>query len=373
MKVIMLRSNPISPDVRLEKEANTLADAGYDVTLLGWLRYGNDSILETRSKYTIKRIKFLAPFGKRIVFYLPFWWSLVFFHLLTDEWDVVHAADLDTFVPALCAAKLRRKKVVYDIFDFYVDMVSFPAPISSCIAKFDIFLMRFADALIIVDPSRLKQIKRENDSSVAIIFNSPMDDNCISDTKFHKDEQYFKIFYSGHLFKDRDFNSIIEIVKENKNLRLEVVGWGDFEEEFIELIGEESRISFGGMIPYKEVIQRTLKSDLLFALYDPSVPNNLYASPNKLFEAMMCGKPIIVNDGTSMAEIVRKENCGLIVPYGNVNAIKHAILMLIDDPQLCRQLGENGRKAYEQKYNWKIMERRLLDVYNEILIEKNSG
>jgi glycosyltransferase involved in cell wall biosynthesis len=80
----------------------------------------------------------------------------------------------------------------------------------------------------------------------------------------------------------------------------------------------------------------------------------------------MCKKPILVNDGTTMAEIVREENCGIIVPYGDVNAIKQAIMRLRDDPQLAKQLGANGRRAYEQKYSWAIMKERQLAVYKDI-------
>ena len=72
-----------------------------------------------------------------------------------------------------------------------------------------------------------------------------------------------------------------------------------------------------------------------------------------------------MNDGTSMVKIVRDQKCGLVVPYGDVEAIKHAILTLKNDPALCKRLGENGRKAYETKYNWRIMEERLLGVYKK--------
>ena len=82
---------------------------------------------------------------------------------------------------------------------------------------------------------------------------------------------------------------------------------------------------------------------------------------------MMCRKPILVNDGTAMAEIVRKENSGLVVPFRDVNAIKHAIMRLKDNPKLCEQLGANGRRAYEQTYSWTIMEEKLLGIYKHIL------
>jgi glycosyltransferase involved in cell wall biosynthesis len=124
-----------------------------------------------------------------------------------------------------------------------------------------------------------------------------------------------------------------------------------------------------GRIPYNEVIERTMKADLLFAFYDPAVPNNRYASPNKLFEAMMCGKPILVSEGTAMADIVRQEKCGIVVPYKDLQAIKKAIISLQHNPGLALSLGNNGRKAYELRYNWKIMESRLLDLYNGISVK----
>jgi glycosyltransferase involved in cell wall biosynthesis len=367
MKVVMLRSNPIDPDVRLEKEAKTLADAGHDVTLLGWQRFGDAPVQEEQYHYIIKRLKFRAPIEKTVIFYLPMWWTLAFLWLLKEDWDVVHAADLDTYIPALFATKIKRKQLVYDIFDFYADMVPLPAFVRNCVATFDIFLMRFADAIIVVDPSRLKQIGKEGDSSISVIYNSPMDPPISSMTDMQKAQQApFKIFYAGVLGEGRDFETVAQAAKDIREVRVEFAGFGYYAEHLRSLSEQEPHVTFIGTIPYDEVIQKTLESDLLFALYDPDVPNNRYASPNKLFEAMMSGKPILVSDETAMAEIVREEDCGLVVPYGDIGAIKHAICTLKNDPALCKHLGENGRKAYETKYSWRIMEERLLEVYEKL-------
>jgi glycosyltransferase involved in cell wall biosynthesis len=363
----MLRSNPIDPDVRLEKEAKTLADAGHSVTLLGWQRFGDAPVQEERDRYIIRRVRFRAPLGRKVVIYLPFWWILAFLRLLKEDWDVVHATDLDTYIPALLAAKIKRKRLVYDIFDFYADLVTLPLHVRNCVATFDISLMRFADAIIVVDPSRLRQIHKEEDSGIHIIFNSPAETLTSPMVEVQKERQAsFRIFYAGILGEGRDIESVIQAAKDIGGVLVKLAGFGYYAEHLQSLCEQEPHVMFIGTIPYDEVIRRTLQSDLLFALYDPSVPNNRYASPNKLFEAMMCGKPILVNDGTAMAEIVRKEDCGLVVPYGDVGAIKHAICTLKNDPALCKRLGENGRKAYETKYSWKIMEERLLEVYEKL-------
>ncbi len=367
MKVVMLRSNPIDPDVRIEKEAKTLVDAGHDVTLLGWLRFGDAPAQEKRYLYTIERLKFRAPLGKKVILlYLPIWWILAFLWLLREDWDIVHAADFDTYVPALLAAKLKRRRLIYDIFDFYAEMVTLPSFVRSFAAALDTSLMRFADAIIVVDPSRLKQIGKEGDSSIHIIYNSPMDPTTSVIAGIPREPTLFKIFYAGGLSVDRDFETVLQAAKEIGGVLVELAGYGCYAGHLRSISEQEPHVTFIGTIPYDEVIRRTLQSDLLFALYDPSVPNNHYASPNKLFEAMMCGKPILVSDETTMAEIVRKEDCGIVVPYGDVDATKRAILTLKNDPALCRRLGENGRRAYETKYSWKIMEERLLKIYREL-------
>ena len=86
----------------------------------------------------------------------------------------------------------------------------------------------------------------------------------------------------------------------------------------------------------------------------------------------MAGKPIIMNKDILASKIVENEKCGLLVDYGNVNDIKNALLKLINDPRLCEKLGNNGRKAYENKYSWKIMEKRLLNEYNQIQTIKGN-
>lgn len=109
-----------------------------------------------------------------------------------------------------------------------------------------------------------------------------------------------------------------------------------------------------------------MEADLLFALYNPRIPNNCYASPNKLFEAMLCGKPIIVNSGSTMTSIVRDTECGLIVPFGDPDAFREAVQQLREDPSLRDRLGTNARAAYENLFRWEIMEERLSSTYGDL-------
>lgn len=368
-KVFLIRSHPIDPDVRIEKEAKVLTNAGYSVTIIGWGRYGkNVSRVQQKEGYSIERFLFKAPWGKRVVIFLPIWFIFEFIRLKKNDWDVLHAADFDTLLPALFLAKIRKKPIIYDIFDFYSEQILHPKILNKVIKHFESFFLQFADVIIIVDPSRLKQLGLNKTPLLEIIYNSPPDFFKKNPPTNLKYDNYFRIFYAGVLSPDRDFLSLINAGLEFDNVIIEIAGYGFYEKEIRTLAKNNSRISFLGQIPYEKVIEKTIQSDLLFALYDPKMPNNQYASPNKLFEAMMCGKPILISDETNMANIVKEENCGLIIPFGDLNAIKKALFNLIYTPDLCKKLGDNGRKAYESKYNWGIMEQKLLKVYAQVEI-----
>ena len=370
--VVMIRSH--YPDTRLEKEAEVLVKSGYAVTMVMWDRGRFYSHLEAKG-CGVKRMRLSVPQSSiKVALYLPIWWFFVIFQLLVEKWDVVHAADFDTFVPALIATKIKRKPIIYDIFDFYADMIRFPIlpKISrKIIAKIDRFFMKFVNIIIIPDESRREQIGKKLTKHAVVIVNSPNED-ILNGTAIEKGwkNKKFTIFFGGGVSESRCIDKVCLAVKDLSDVELIIMGpcSRDYDKKLREISKNIKNVKlFLKWVPYKEIIRQTINADSLFALYDSNNPNQKYSSPNKLFEAMMCGKPIIVSDGTSMADIVRNEKCGLVVTYGDVEAIKEAILKIKNDPNQRKIFGENGRKAYEVEYSWKLMERKLLDLYNELL------
>ena len=147
---------------------------------------------------------------------------------------------------------------------------------------------------------------------------------------------------------------------------LTIAGTGPGREGLQERGGNSGKVELLGFLGYEEVIRRTRSADLLFRFSDPALYETRRASPNKVFEAMMCAKPILVSGGSAMARRVERERCGLVVPYGDVGAIRDAVIRLRADPVLCEELGANGRKAYVERYAWALMEERLGSAYREL-------
>jgi glycosyltransferase involved in cell wall biosynthesis len=127
-----------------------------------------------------------------------------------------------------------------------------------------------------------------------------------------------------------------------------------------------ANVAFHGRVGYERALAMMYRADTLIATYDPSIPNHRYASPNKLFEAMMLAKPIVVARGTNMDRIVERHGCGLVVEYGNLRDLAAAMGRLAHDLGLRHRLGAAGRKAYEQEYNWDIMRERLVHLYQAL-------
>jgi glycosyltransferase involved in cell wall biosynthesis len=364
--IIFVRSNPVDPDPRVEKEVTSLKKAGYKIKILCWDREGKSKKFEKKEDYTIKRFKLKAPYGKFLLLpYLLIWWIYEFFLLLKEDYDIIHSCDLDTYLVALLVAKIRNKKIVYDIFDFYSDMISgsMPKLVINFVRSIDIYLIKFADAVILADESRVNQISGSKPKKIVFIYNSPEDYFKKNKFKTFKKAKNFRIFYCGLLSKERGISYILKVIR-GMDLNLLIAGFGSDEKYFSQKFKFFKNIKYFGKIPYKKVIEISLSSDCLIALYSPEILNHKFASPNKLFESMMCGKPIIVSNKSTMAQIVKKEKCGLIVEYGNLDQLRKAILKIKNNPQIAKKMGENGRKAYERRYNWGIMERRLISLYS---------
>jgi glycosyltransferase involved in cell wall biosynthesis len=106
-------------------------------------------------------------------------------------------------------------------------------------------------------------------------------------------------------------------------------------------------------------------------MYEPSNINNVYAASNKIFEAMLAGVPVITNRETVMSEIVKKENCGPVVPYYDDAALEQAIMKLKMDERFRRRLANNGKIA-SKKYCWESSKPRFLAKYGR-LTSDSSG
>ncbi|MDD5467924.1 MAG: glycosyltransferase family 4 protein [Anaerolineales bacterium] len=377
-QVVICRSNPIAPDPRVEKTARALVGAGYGVTILSWDRSGMMPPHEAGGGVQTIRLAIQAEYGhglSNLTQLLRWQWGLLtWLARNASHYQVVHACDFDTLLPALFVRSFFKKRVIYDIFDFYADHLrATPNWIKKLVRWADLRAIGWADAVILADEARQEQIKGARPARLTVIYNTP-DDRELSG-EGAPDHQAgaltpgggLRLAYVGLLQVERGLLEILQVLKCHPAWTLDLAGFGGDSERILGVAAEMPNVHWHGRVPYPQALRLAQAADVLLATYDPAIPNHRFSSPNKVFEGMMLGKPIVVAQGTNMDRIIESTSCGVVVPYGNVSVLEGALLQLENEPNLLQELGENGRKAYLARYSWAEMQRRLLALYSDIV------
>lgn len=372
--VCFIRSNPIAPNPRIEKQALTLSKNGFKVMVIGWDRESNFPKSETKDYGKIYRIQVHGRYASGIKnLFAVVKWNIVLFSFLSNNranYDVLHACDFDSIIPGLLCKYLYKKKVIYDICDFYAEMIrNIPGFLKTIIKRFDLFLTGLADAVIIADEGRVEQIKGSKPKKLVVIYNSPPMVSFRETSIKKENSNNLVIAYIGILQRERGIFEMIDVVKDHPEWKLVLGGFGGEEEEIKEKIKEIKNIEFLGRVPYEKTLEVYASSDVMFATYDPRIPNHRYSSANKLFEAMMLGKPIIVARNTGMDKIVEKYDLGFVVEYGKRSALEEAITSIEKwDEVEWITFEKHAKEVYAEHFSWEKMEQRLVCLYE--MLEK---
>ncbi len=373
LRIIICRSNSISPDPRVEKEARALARLGYPVAALGWDKTGELPAEEHVQGVHIYRLSLRARPRRGLGnLFAELRWQVRLLGWLVrhrSEYDAIHACDFDTLLPGLVCQRLWKKKVVYDIFDFYADMLRLtPAPIVKVVRALEIKAIGWADAVILADERRTQQIAGSRPKRCTVIYNSPEEENLAALEAPHPPPagSQLHIAYVGTLQIERGLLVLLEVLRRHPEWSLSLAGYGPDEERIVGEARQLPNVTWHGRVSYPCSLQLSRDADVLLATYDVRIPNHRYSSPNKVFEAMLLGKPIIVARDTNMDRVVDQAGCGLVIHYGVASELEQALLRLQREPDLRRQLGARARQAYETTYGWQHMQNRLLELYRSV-------
>ncbi len=370
-KICIIRSNPVKPDSRVEKEAWSLAKAGYDVHILAWDR--DTDIYETEGFITvadlnipITRLGHKASFGegiKNLRAYLKFQFHMRKW-LRKHRFDVIHACDFDTAFFSHGVTKRKKEKFVFDIFDFlYTNPHNF---LQKCVKKAEIHLINVADATIICTEERKRQIAGSNPKRLCVIHNTPFEAQIGNDIIISKPTKKIRIAYIGILQDYRLLKEIAETVAESDNMELHIGGFGKYDKYFSEMDKKYDNITFYGRLTYDQTLALEKNCDIMLAIYDPRISNHKYAAPNKFYESLMLGKPVVMVRGTGMSKVVADNKIGVLIEYSK-NSFFEGVMELISHKDEWEIMGERMKAIYQKDYSWVTMNERLIDLYKHIL------
>ncbi len=375
-KVCILTSVHIPFDGRVfHKEAKSLAKAGYEVILIA--RHDREEVVDG------VRVAPLPQPRSRIQRMTKVMWRL-YRLAVRENADVYHFHDPELMLVGLLL-KIRGKRVIWDVHEHYpnsiLDKYYLPKLLRRFVSKsFDWFeraVVRFFDYVIYTTPfvgQRYETMKVRSGR----IENYPI--TGLSET-FERNPQE-KIIYLGGMSRIRGLVEVVEafgvIAKKYPRWELCLVGScrpASLEQELKGLairLGIEANVKFVAWVPYQEKERLSSQASMGVVTYLPYA-NNTSCLPNKLFDYMLVGLPVIASDFPLYREVVEPSRCGLLVDPSKPDQIARAMEYLIEHPQEARQMGDNGRRAVQEKYNWETESRRLLEIYETVLNREGGG
>jgi glycosyltransferase involved in cell wall biosynthesis len=366
MDVLMTVSNDVVHDPRVLKEAHALQEAGHRVSIIGWDRSGTAERREERDGLMIYRVR--TDGGMRLLpkdmFRLPFWWRRAQRIARSIPFDVVHCHDLDTLPIGVRLKKATGRPLIYDAHEVFAYMIETDVPklVVDYTFRLERRLAPQADRIITVTDGVKEYIDRVSGKESVLVRNCH---DLVVDSYRPPPGPPFTLIYVGVLHIQRFILEAIEVIGGMPDVRLVVAGAKQLTPTVRAMCAEHPNTVFLGMIPSERVLPMTLDSHAVLIMSDPKLRISKIGLSNKMFDAMVTGRPVIVTEGVPMGEIVTHEDCGIAVPYTK-EGFRSAVERLRDDPSLAERLGRNGLAAAKREYNWGAEKKKLLAVYESL-------
>lgn len=365
IKVCILTSAHPSLNGRVfHKEAKTLVKAGYNVVLIA--QHNKEEIVDG-----VKILPLPEP-RNRFERMTKVVWRL-FRLALREKANVYHFHDPE-LMPVGLILKFFGKKVIYDVHEDYEQKMlskswikdEFRKPVSFFVASIEKISSMFFDYIITADSHTKMKFKKNKVDVVANFAPLGFADGVEADEK----EGAFKVIYAGVISEDRGAIKIFETIEYLKHEDIEFHLLGKVNApRLIDLFNSTPRIKYHGVVPWGEVSKYLVNADVGLILLQPVPAYLYYPGENiiKLFEYMSVGLPIIISNFPKLENMISEIGCGVSVDPTDPKAIADSIEFLYSNPDLRKQMGENGKKALMEKYNWEAEGRKLLDIYDRVL------
>jgi glycosyltransferase involved in cell wall biosynthesis len=383
MNILMTLANPFTHDPRVYNEAKSLVNSGHNVTVIAWDKTKKNPKRETKDGIQIIRSynsKFMDILNYDL-FQLHWWWikgykdALHLFQL--KKFDIVHCHDLSSLPIGIKIKKRFGIPLIYDAHEIFWYMISDDVP--KFVMRYTFYLEKIlckkVDYIITVNKPVKYYFSRICNCPIHIVMNAKP---CIYERYALPENDIFTILYLGGIDRTRHLLEVVEAVGSLKDVKL-ILGGSSHDSKYYEKLinkcDEMDNCNFIGRIPMNEVIPMTRKSDVIIHLGSAKsekskwpikidLPSR-FGLPNKLFESMVAGRPIIVPKNTYEAEFVKKIQNGIAIDL-SVNNIKNVLNLLKNNPELCEKMGRKGFLAAIEKYNWKKQEEKILNIYSNL-------
>lgn len=338
-KAIVSVVSDLVTDQRVHRTALTLHEMGFSVTLVG--RKQPDSLEVMERPYAFKR--FRLPFHKGPLFYAVYNIRL-FFYLLFRPASVYVSNDLDTLPANFLAAKLNGSKIVYDSHEYFTGVPELAGrPRIQAVWKWiERMLLPKVRHCITVNESIARLYQEEYKKKFEVIRNVPIKraqpiESLRRSTYGLPEGKPVFLFQGAGINIDRGGEEAIDAIAGMSDAVLLFIGGGDVTDVLKSKVREkrlETKVFFIPKQPMQQLAAFTRLADFGLSLDKSTNINYRFSLPNKLFDYIHAGLPVLVTDLPEVERIVRQYDIGMVVPSAEPHLLSEAMEQMIRHPKL---------------------------------------
>ena len=368
-KIIVSVVSDLVTDQRVNRAATALHEAGFQVTLVG--RRKKSSLPVSPRPYSVKRFNLLFETGP--FFYLHYNFCL-FIYLLFNKADVYVSNDLDTLLANFLASKLKGVKLVYDSHEYFTEvpeLVSRPA-VQSIWLKLEKWIFPKLKKVMTVNDSIASFYREKYNVPVYVVRNLPNRAAVAYQKESRKnwnlpENKKVFLFQGAGINIDRGGEEAIHAIQRVDEAVLLFIGGGDVLnnlKEIVSSIHAEEKVFFIPQKPFNELLQFTSMADFGLTLDKDTNLNYKYSLPNKLFDYIQAGLPVLSTDLTEIKRIVVQYDVGLITPSLEIDVLASKMReMMHDNDQLARW--KKNLNIASSELCWENEKQKFLELFSD--------
>jgi glycosyltransferase involved in cell wall biosynthesis len=363
-------TNCICYDRRVRKMAFVISRLGCRVTIIG--RRSGKCCDTNDLKF--RTVRFRMIFRNGFLFY-AFFNIRLFFSLLFRKHDLLVADDLDTLLPNFLVSKIRRIPMVYDSHEYFTGVPEIQnRPFVKWVWKtIERFIFPHLGNIITVSDSIADKYFQEYGIRPIIVRNCAESSDAIKIITRKEigigSENLFVVLQGTGINADRGGEELVDALKMTDGIVLLIIGSGDvlpLLKVKVRDLDISNKVRFIPALPWEEMMRYSKSADVGLSLDKDTNLNYRFSLPNKLFDYISAGIPVIAGNLQEVKKIIEEKECGIIIPDISPIEISKAIIRLRDDRLLLNKLKTNAVKTSEE-LSWEKESNKVTAFYKKLL------
>lgn len=296
--------------------------------------------------------------------------------------QVYHASDLYNLPAMYGAAQLHSGKLVYDARELYPFVASTAdRPLVRLFWRMmEGYYIRRADAVFTVSESIAdRHVKMYGIPRSTVLYNAPPFHAVPPSTALRNltgiPKEMVVLLHQGQIQKDRGCMLLADAMRDVDNAVLVFLGSGPLKpdvQQFVKQTGLGDRIRFLEPVPPDDLLPVTASADVGITLLEDTCLNHRFALPNKLFEYLMAGVPVLSSDLPEIRNVVAGFDVGTVVDPADRSALVKTLQRMVDDTEARRRWSANAPRVFET-FNWESASQRFTQIYQDLLTPSVSS